>query len=256
MGFFDNAKNKFNEMKEQNQIKKEQKAEINRQISEIKNKFEQKLPITKDEKEFFQKNSFFGQGSIEKMAFKAIDKDKKEYIKTLQIQYKISDNPKYFINKDEHYFCFNGMFPVFFSEIINHNLEVEEETKTKGRSKGKTSGGLSLGKAVVGGALFGPTGAIIGGTTGKKKSKTDYDLTSYTEVKSYQLNLSTLEHGLVQLKFGPNDKTLVEQLLYCLDLSDNLKIELEDEKELYKQGTEKRLNKLENEYKDVGYIPL
>lgn len=40
MGFFDNAKNKFNEMKEQNQIRKEQKAEINRQIAEIKNKFE------------------------------------------------------------------------------------------------------------------------------------------------------------------------------------------------------------------------
>ena len=30
MGFFDNAKNKFNEMKEQNQIKKEKKEEINR----------------------------------------------------------------------------------------------------------------------------------------------------------------------------------------------------------------------------------
>lgn len=256
MGFFDNAKNKFNEMKEQNQIKKEKKEEIKRQIEEIKGKFEQKLPISQDEKEFFQTNSFFGQGSIEKMALKAIDKDKKEYIKTLQIQYKISDNPKYFINKDEHYFCFNGMFPVFFAEIINHTLEVEEETKTKGNTKGNTSGGLSVGRAIVGGALLGPAGAVIGGTTGKKKSKTDYDLTSYTEVKSYQLNLSTLEHGLIQLKFGPNDKTLVEQLLYCLDLADNLKIDLEDEKELFKQGTEKRLNKLENEYKDVGYISL
>ena len=109
---------------------------------------------------------------------------------------------------------------------------------------------------IVGGALLGPTGAVIGGTTGKKKSKTDYDLTSYTEVKSYQLNLSTLEHGLIQLKFGPNDKTLVEQLLYCLDLADNLKIDIEEEKELYKQGTEKRLNQLENEYKDIGYISL
>lgn len=256
MGFFDNAKNKFNEMKEQNQIKKEKKEEIKRQIEEIKGKFEQKLPISQDEKEFFQTNSFFGQGSIEKMALKAIDKDKQEYIRTLQIQYKISDNPKYFINKDEHYFCINGMFPVFFAEIINHTLEVVEETKTKGNTKGKTSGGLSVGRAIVGGALLGPAGAVIGGVTGKKKSDTKYDLTSYTEVKSYQLNLSTLEHGLIQLKFGPNDKTLVEQLLYCLDLADNLKIDIEEEKELFRQGTEKRLNKLENEYKDIGYITL
>lgn len=29
MGFFDDVKNKFNEMKEQNQIKKEKKEEIN-----------------------------------------------------------------------------------------------------------------------------------------------------------------------------------------------------------------------------------
>lgn len=63
-----------------------------------------------------------------------------------------------------------------------------------------------------------------------------------------------MEHGLIQLKFGPNDKTFVEQLLYCLDLADNLKIDLEEEKELFKQGTEKRLNQLENEYKDIGYI--
>lgn len=48
MGFFDNAKNKFNEMKEQNQIKKEKKEETKRQIAEIKNKFEQKLPISQD----------------------------------------------------------------------------------------------------------------------------------------------------------------------------------------------------------------
>lgn len=254
MGFFDNAKNKFNEMKEQNKIKKGKKEEINRQIAEIKNKFEQKLPISQNEKEFFQSNSFFGQGSIEKMALKAIDKDKKEYIKTLQTQYKISDNPKYLINKDEHYFCINGIFPVFFAEITNYTLEVEEETKTKGNVKGKTSGGLSIGRAIVGGVLLGPAGAVVGGVTGKKKSNTKYDLTKYAEVKSYQINVSTLEHGLIQLKFSLNDKTLVEQLLYCLDLADNLKISLEDEKELFKQGTEKRLNKLENKYKDMGYI--
>lgn len=254
MGFFDNAKNKFNEMKEQNKIKKGKKEEINRQIAEIKNKFEQKLPISQNEKEFFQSNSFFGQGSIEKMALKAIDKDKKEYIKTLQTQYKISDNPKYLINKDEHYFCINGIFPVFFAEITNYTLEVEEETKTKGNVKGKTSGGLSIGRAIVGGVLLGPAGAVVGGVTGKKKSNTKYDLTKYTEVKSYQINVSTLEHSLIQLKFSLNDKTLVEQLLYCLDLADNLKISLEDEKELFKQGTEKRLNKLENKYKDMGYI--
>lgn len=254
MGLFDNAKKKLNEMKQQSQAKKEHKAEIKSKVNAIKEKFNNLEPISDQEKEFYQENSFFGQGSIEKMALNAIEKDKKDYIKTLKIQYNIANNRKYFINKDEHYFCINGTFPIYFAEIIKYELKVEEETKTKGNSKGKTSGGLSVGRAIAGGALLGPVGAVIGGTTGKKKNKTSYDLTSYKEVKSYQLDISTIEHGLIQITFQPRDKDLVEQLLYSLDLSQSLKSDLEEEKELYKNGTQKRLEKLENEYKEIGYL--
>lgn len=56
-----------------------------------------------------------------------------------------------------------------FKDIINCDLinESGEEivTETKGVNKRKPS----LGKALVGGAIFGPAGAIIGGISGKKK---------------------------------------------------------------------------------------
>lgn len=254
MGLFDNAKQKLNKMKQQSQEKKAHKQEIKKQMNEIKAKFDNIEPISDEEKAFYQENSLFGQGTIEKMALKAIDKDKKDYIKTLEIDYNIADNKKYFINKDEHYFSFNGVFPIFFAEIIKYTLDIEQETKTKGQTTGKTKKGVSLGKAALGGLIGGRVGAVIGGSQGRSNTNTSYDLTSYTEVKSYQLNISTINHGLIQLKFGPQDKTLVEQLLYCLDLSQSLKIDLQDELELYKNGTEKRLNELENKYKEIGYL--
>lgn len=64
-------------------------------------------------------------------------------------------------------------YPVFRFQDIN-DFEVMEERDTQSISythqKTKTKGGL--GRALVGGALFGPAGAIVGGVTGKRKSVT------------------------------------------------------------------------------------
>lgn len=60
-------------------------------------------------------------------------------------------------------------YPVFRFQDIN-DFEVMEERDTQSISythqKTKTKGGL--GRALVGGALFGPAGAIVGGATGKR----------------------------------------------------------------------------------------
>ena len=39
-------------------------------------------------------------------------------------------------------------------------------------SKTKTNTGSMVGRSIVGGALFGPVGAVLGGATAKKKTKT------------------------------------------------------------------------------------
>lgn len=50
-----------------------------------------------------------------------------------------------------------------FDNIVDYELVVDGETYTKG--------GASIGRALVGGAVFGGVGAVIGGTTGKKSQK-------------------------------------------------------------------------------------
>ena len=50
-----------------------------------------------------------------------------------------------------------------FKNLVDYELVVDGETYSKG--------GASIGRALVGGALFGGAGAIIGGSTGKRKQK-------------------------------------------------------------------------------------
>ncbi len=50
-----------------------------------------------------------------------------------------------------------------FDNLIDYELVVDGESYTKG--------GANIGRALVGGAIFGAAGAIIGGTTGKRKQK-------------------------------------------------------------------------------------
>lgn len=50
-----------------------------------------------------------------------------------------------------------------FDNLVDYELVVDGESYTKG--------GASIGRALVGGAIFGGAGAIIGGSTGKRKQK-------------------------------------------------------------------------------------
>ena len=52
---------------------------------------------------------------------------------------------------------------VVICPLVDYELVVDGETYTKG--------GVSIGRALVGGAVFGGVGAVIGGTTGKKSQK-------------------------------------------------------------------------------------
>lgn len=50
-----------------------------------------------------------------------------------------------------------------FNNLVDYELVVDGESYTKG--------GASIGRALIGGAIFGSAGAIIGGSTGKRKQK-------------------------------------------------------------------------------------
>lgn len=78
--------------------------------------------------------------------------------------------------------------PLFkFGEIVEYELSENGETITKG----------GLGRAVAGGLLFGATGAVVGGITGKRKSK--QEISSMT----IRISLSNPYHTGVNVEMIP-----------------------------------------------------
>lgn len=75
---------------------------------------------------------------------------------------KIDDNNKTWIVPLKKNYIEKNVTVFKFDEIIDYELIEDGETITKG----------GLGSAVVGGALLGGVGAVVGGVTGKKKNKT------------------------------------------------------------------------------------
>lgn len=70
---------------------------------------------------------------------------------------------------------------------------VNKETRDIQNVQYSTKKSPSIGKAVVGGALFGPAGAIIGGTSGK--SKTTSNVQTRTEVTKLYLTINYTSGG-------------------------------------------------------------
>lgn len=256
MSLFDNFKKSSEERKKEREIKKEEKrkekeirkaeiARINAKKKEIEEKFEIHQVITKEEKDFYHENSFLKNNSIKKMATNNIKKYEQKTLNDILKTYATIDR-RYFMNKEEHFLYLNGIYPIFFAEIINHKLDIEQEIKTQGNSRGFNSGSNIISVSL-------PFGLSIG-SVGASTTNTKYDLTSYKEVKAYILTISTLEHGFLKFTFYRNDKELVENLLYRLDVAENQKIDISKEKELYNQNTLKLMSKLENEYKALGYL--
>lgn len=89
------------------------------------------------------------------------------------------------------------------SLIYNYSDIVDFELLEDGESI--ASGGL--GRAFVGGALFGGTGAVVGGITGKKKTKQ-----VVTELK-VKITLNSINNSVVYINFL-NQKTKKNSLIY------------------------------------------
>lgn len=95
-----------------------------------------------------------------------------------------------------------------FDDIVSYSLLEDNKTITKG--------GASIGKAVVGGVLFGGVGAIIGGTSGNRTSE------SICKSLSIKITLRNSTDNCIYIDFVKNGNTMrrsdPQEVLSLLDI--------------------------------------
>ncbi len=95
-----------------------------------------------------------------------------------------------------------------------------------------SSGGFGLGRAIVGGALFGTPGALIGGLS-KRRTTTTY-------LSELSIVVTMREGKSLTIKFRPKEREkalkLYEQFNHALSLAENDKHELEFQQQKVKQA--------------------
>lgn len=96
--------------------------------------------------------------------------------------------------------------PVFHvNDLVDYEL-VENNTSI-------TKGGVSIGRALVGGALFGGVGAIVGGVTGKKK-QTSNCTSLYIKISTSDINISLVKIDLLAGLSIPKNGLPPNNMLY------------------------------------------
>lgn len=147
MGFLDELKGKANDLKDKAKVALDE-SEKN---SNIKKKIKNEETLSVEEKVFFEK---YNKQTVE--AFVIEEKNKFRPTKRTKHLIIDDDSKQWTTVKTS-----NKTFK--YSELLSYELIEDGESVTKG--------GVSLGRAVVGGVLFSGVGMILGGLTGKKKSK-------------------------------------------------------------------------------------
>lgn len=99
-----------------------------------------------------------------------------------------------------------------YSAILDYELLEDGSSVTKG--------GASIGRAVVGGAIFGPAGLIIGGVTGKRKQK---DFCTTMQIK-ITLNSTTKPTAYVKFITSKTKKTSLLYKMACKNAQEVLSL--------------------------------
>jgi hypothetical protein len=105
-----------------------------------------------------------------------------------------------------------------FKDILGFNVFDNSTVIYSGQTavtKSKT--GSSLGRAVVGGALLGGVGAIIGGTTGKKETVLSAQTSSVNHSYTIVININDLSTPLIKLTLG-DSQGLVQMISSILTI--------------------------------------
>ena len=128
--------------------------------------------------------------------------------------------------KTKQIYIFGEMYS--FSDILNCSIE-EEEILIKGKieytSKTTSNTGSTIGRAVVGGLIAGPAGAIIGGSTSSKKTETIAKQEDDIIVHKYYINIgiNNLSNPNIRLYIGENCKPFVNEIYNLINVVINNK---------------------------------
>lgn len=114
----------------------------------------------------------------------------KETLKSFDTKIPLANLRNIYINSNTREWYYHNKYNriMSFDNVIDVEIIEDESSKTITKTKGTDKRKVGLGKGVVGGVLFGPVGAIIGGSQGKIKKNS----TSISEEKNYCNELSIL----------------------------------------------------------------
>ena len=98
-----------------------------------------------------------------------------------------------------------------FSDILSCTF-TDNPTTIKGKmtaiSNSKGDNGNTIGRAIVGGAIAGPAGAIIGGTTAKRQTQTEYKQDNDVTYHDYTviINVNSITNPIIRIHTADDGK--------------------------------------------------
>lgn len=186
--------------------------DINKKITDMANKLTDLTVVNSSKK---QSNNNYQE----------ILKEQNEFNNMLETEFKCivtyQNKKKLYVNeeKKQWYYNNNSKKVYSFDDIMNCEIIEDEDTISETKGKGKDKKKVALGKAIVGGAVFGPAGAIIGGNAGKTKKNIKYTTTTnnYCTKLSILLTLRsfdepTLEIPIISFRTDKKSKLYIDGL--------------------------------------------
>lgn len=164
-----------------------------------------KIKIEKQE----EKKKMRLEKEIEKGKIK-IEKQKEKELKHIEKAKWIKLAENFLVSEEYQTLKINNK-DINFIDIISAELIEDENVTTITKGKEKSQKHVSLGKAIVGGALFGDVGAIIGGTSGKtttnvksKMENVEYCTKLYIKITINDINNPYILYKFISMKTKKN----------------------------------------------------
>ncbi|MGM9860705.1 MAG: hypothetical protein ACI31C_08115 [Muribaculaceae bacterium] len=121
-----------------------------------------------------------------------------------------SDTVRYsfFVHDKQKKIYLDNIFEISYKDILSFTCE--DNSRIIATSSTKTNTGSAIGRAVVGGVLAGPIGAIIGGSTASKTTETVQDENSKLHDYTIIINVNDLKFPIRYLHIGSNTSVAQE----------------------------------------------